>query len=387
MAQTRAFPSAVAIPVRNEEAHIGACLAALIDQSEPPDHILLLLNNTTDRSAEVVRRLDGRKRGAPAPIVHVVERSLPPSQANAGTARRLAMDAAAALVGPRGAILTTDADGRVPGEWVARSLAALRGGVDAVCGMAAIDPVDEAAIPAHLVADDALETRYTEILDEIDSILDPRPHDPWPRHTHGSGASIAISAAVYRAVGGVPNVAHGEDRALITALDRRDCKIRHDPALSVIVSGRVVGRADGGMAATIARRMLVQDRWADDRLEPVRAAIRRSRLRAEARLVWTGRRHASGLATALDLPHDELARLMRSPWFGTAWAAIEGASPALRRSPIAMAELAQGVREAEAMLARLKMATVQPWPTPARMLGTAAEPRPANRREAAGWTR
>ena len=226
--------------------------------------------------------------------------------------------------------------------------------MDAVCGMAAIDPVDEAAIPAHLIADDATETRYTELLDEIDSRLDPRPHDPWPRHTHRSGASIAVGAAIYRAVGGVPHVPHGEDRALIAALERRDCKIRHDPGLEVIVSGRVEGRAEGGMAATIARRMLVQDRWADDRLEPPEAAMRRARLRAQARRVWAGHLGTDELAAALRLPSPKVADMMRVPWFGAAWAAIEASAPTLQRAPIAMAGLAEGVRRAEWLLTQLK---------------------------------
>jgi hypothetical protein len=350
VAHSRAVPSAVAIPVRDEEELIGGCLAALLRQSEPPDHILLLINNTTDRSAEVARRVAA---GA-LTTLHIVERQLPPADANAGTARRLAMDAAAELVGSRGALLTTDADGRVPRHWVAANLAWLRAGMDAVCGMAAIDPVDEAAIPAYLRADDAAETRYTELLDEIDSLLDPRPHDPWPRHTHRSGASIAVGAAVYRAVGGVPAVTHGEDRALVAALERRDCKIRHDRRLTVTVSGRVVGRAEGGMAATIARRMLVQDRWADDRLEGPEAAMHRARLRAEARRIWAGNLLTEALATALDLAPGELAAMMRRPWFGAAWAAIEAAAPRLRRVPIAMAELPAGIRQAESLLGRLR---------------------------------
>jgi hypothetical protein len=340
--------------VRDEQDHIAACLAALMGQTEAPDHILLLLNNTTDRTADIARRVAARARPAShVPELHIVERCLPPEQANAGTARRLAMDAAAELVGSRGAILTTDADGRVAEDWVARNLAWLRAGMDAVCGMAAIDPVDEAAIPAQLIADDAAETRYTELLDHIDSILDPRPYDAWPRHTHRSGASIAVGAAIYRAVGGMPHVPHGEDRALIDALDRRDCKVRHDRRLEVIVSGRLVGRAEGGMAATISRRMLVQDRWADDRLEAPQAAVRRFRLRAEARRIWAAHRDSRPLAATLALPHAELLAMMRSPWFGAAWGAIEAASPVLKRRPIEMAALGVGITEAEALLKAL----------------------------------
>jgi hypothetical protein len=371
VAHPRAFPSAVAIPVHDEEDQIGGCLAALLDQSEPPDHLVLLINNTTDRSAEIARGMAAGRQTR----VHVIERQVPEAEANAGTARRLAMDAAADLVGPAGALLTTDADARVPRHWVAANLSWLRRGIDAVCGMAVIDPVDEAAIPAHLIADDAAETRYAALLDEIDSVLDPRACDPWPRHTHRSGASIAVGAAVYRAADGVPPVPHGEDRAFIAALERRDCKIRHDPDIAVIVSGRLVGRAEGGMAATIARRMLAQDLWADERLEAPEAAMRRALLRMEARRVWAGNLGTEGLASALGLPPEAVVRMMRTPWFGAAWAAIETAAPRLRRAPIAMAELAEVGRRAEALLARL-----EPGTEDARRSGS-------ERAEVATWTR
>jgi hypothetical protein len=175
-------------------------------------------------------------------------------------------------------------------------------------------------------------------------------------------------------VGGVPPVPHAEDRALIAALEARDCKIRHDPALEVIVSGRLVGRAEGGMAATITRRMLVQDRWADDRLEAPEAAVRRSRLRVRARRIWAGQPGGDSLAAALGLSPKHLAVIMRRPWFGAAWAAIEAEAPALRRAPIAMTELAEGVRQAEEVLASLKR-------------GAGGALRHEAEQEVMGWTR
>ena len=74
------FPSAVAIPVRDEEDQIGGCLGALVEQSEPPDHIVLLINNTTDRSAEVARATTAGGH----PALHIIERRLTGDEANAG---------------------------------------------------------------------------------------------------------------------------------------------------------------------------------------------------------------------------------------------------------------------------------------------------------------
>lgn len=346
----------VAIPVKDEEGFIEPCLRALGQQSEPIDDIVLLINNSRDRTAAIARNL--------APFLparlHVEEIALPSAEANAGTARRLAMDRAAAIAGLRGAIFTTDADGQVPAHWIGANMAWLRRGHDAVCGMAVIDPVDEACLPPNLVADDLAEQAYGTILDELDDLIDPRPWDPWPRHSHRSGASIAVRAAVFAAVGGLPQVAHSEDRGFIARLERRDCKIRHDPALSIVVSGRRLGRAEGGMAETIARRMIEQDIWADDRLEMPQAALLRSQLRRQARDAWTGHHNSRSLALCLDLPQNVLAAIMLRPWFGDAWAAIEAISPVLERRPVAMAQLTAAIVEAEPILARLRAAKCQP---------------------------
>jgi len=358
----------VAIPVRDEEDQIGACIAALARQSEALDDILLFLNNTVDRSATIARSM----AAAFGCRLHVVEIAWPASEASAGLARKAAMDHAAELAGPQGAILTTDADGRVPPHWVARNLSHLRAGYDAVCGMAEIDPRDEAAIAPHLLADDLAETRYTTLLDEIAHVVDPCPWDPWPRHTQRSGASIAIRTAVYAAIGGVPAVRHGEDRALIEKLEDRDCKIRHDPAISVTVSGRQVGRAEGGMAATIARRMIAQDIWADDRLEAPQAALRRVRLRREARGVWSGKFDGRFLAASLQMPEAEVERVLRSPWFGAAWSAMTKASPVLRRRPIAMRQLGAACLEAERLLDDLRAARMPAVSPSSRPAGGAA---------------
>ena len=75
--------------------------------------------------------------------------------------------------------------------------------------------------------------------------------------------------------------------------------------------------------------------------------MRRACLRAQARHIWASKFGADAVAEALSLQPEDLATMMRLPWFGAAWAAIEAASPRLRRTPIAMAELAGGVGQAE----------------------------------------
>ena len=361
--------SVVAIPATNEASLIGACLTSLAQQSEPADEILLLVNNTTDRTAEIARSLMPSLKSR----LHVHEITVTPEFANAGAMRRMAMDKAAVLAGPQGVILTTDADGQLPFDWVARNLAWLRAGYDAVCGRAAIDPADEKLIPAHLLEDDWAETHYTVLLDELDHWVDPRPWDPWPRHTHRSGASIAVRSAVYTVVGGLPNVSHSEDRGFVARLEQRDCKIRHDTEITVTVSGRHSGRASGGMAEAIARRIIKQDEWADDRLEMPQAALRRAELRSFTRAVWQSPAQGlPSLANALMLPPAQLEGFMRSPWFGAAWGNIESASPALRRVPIAMAALRDAIAEAEPILRRLRQSAARIDTCPSYDPGTQA---------------
>ena len=274
----RRGPSAVAIPARNESDRIVACLQALDAQvGARLDHIVVVVNNSTDATAARARCFPAH----PATRIHVLERDLPPCQANAGHARHLAMEAAFGLVGPHGILLTTDADGEVDPDWLSATMAALRGGADAVAGWVELDAAGHAQIPQSLHDDDARECAYDALCDEIHARLDPDAADPMPRHTQNSGASIAVTAAAYRRCGGIPDVSVGEDRAFIAALRRVDARVRHAPEVHVTVSGRTEGRSPGGMADTIRRRLIVPDAFpgrpagAGDRLRPAGPAARR----------------------------------------------------------------------------------------------------------------
>lgn len=268
----------VAVPVRDEAERIGACALALAQQKEvAPDAIVLVLNNTSDATAAIVRGL----AGSLAVPVQVIEHEFPPERASAGSARRMAMERAAALAGPGGAVLTTDADGRVSVDWVVANLFYLRRGVDAVAGRAVLDLAGEAVIPARLQRDDALECTYAAALDEIALIVAPREWDPWPLHTEHSGASIPVTVAAYSRAGGMPATPIAEDRKFFAALDAMGARVRHAPEIAVTVSGRTIGRAEGGLADTIRRRLRQADLYLDDALEP--AMDRWRRLRGEAR--------------------------------------------------------------------------------------------------------
>ncbi len=356
----------VAVPVRNEVDRIGACLDALAAQEGiGPDAlgIVLFLNNCTDGTAEAVAAI---LAGLPV-RVRVITRDF--AGAQAGWARREAMEAAAAWLqeaapgaawlqeaAPDGVILTTDADSRVPPDWVARNLAALAEGADAVAGRIALDEAEAARLPDALHARGRLEGAYEALLVALESLIDPVAHDPWPRHATRSGASLAVRLSAYRAAGGMPALPLGEDRAFVASLLRADARVRHDPDIVVVTSGRLDGRAPGGAADTMRERCAVPEAPCDPRLEPLRAALFRfawgRRLR---RLHATGRLARTGLwAPWLRVPPLEAHRIAGLPTLGAVLVAIEAASPLLAARPLRPRALPRQIRAARLVLAGLR---------------------------------
>jgi hypothetical protein len=332
----------VAIPVRDEEDRIQACLQALLHQQDfhhvPMSRaglgIVLVLNNCQDRTAGIARDV---LASAGCPFI-LADIDLPSAAANAGFARGLALDIAALWLERHnrfdGVLLTTDADSRVATDWMARNLAGLATGCGGVAGRVELEPAEEALLPQALIRRGAGERAYEQALLALSARLDPIAHDPWPNHWAASGASYGVTLGAYRAIGGLPAVASGEDRALANALLRADIPIRHDPAIVVITSARLEGRAPGGVADTMRMRCEDPDGPGDDALESSYRALRRFAWRARLR-----RWHCDD-----KLKHTPWHRLLRLPaeaeaWayeprFGTFWARIEAASPRLARVPL-----------------------------------------------------
>lgn len=265
----------VAIPVCNESKRIGACLEALGGQTrlEPGSlGVLLFLNNCTDGTSDIVRSFAGLPWALRIMECHV-------ASASAGWARRLAMDAAAGWLDETGrgdgVLLTSDADSRVGRDWVARNLAEIEKGADAVAGRISLDPDDAALLPARLHARGRLEAEYEALLSEISARLDPEPGNPWPCHRQKSGATLAVRLSSFRQVGGVPDRAQGEDRALVDVLRAHSLVVRHAPDIEVVTSGRLVGRASGGVADTIRLRCEAPESPCDDEMERLDRAVSR----------------------------------------------------------------------------------------------------------------
>lgn len=336
------LPVCVAIPVKNEEAHIALCLKALARATRRGRtlvhvrNVILLLNNCTDRSKAVITALAPR---LPFPVA-IIEVALPPGRAHAGAARRMAADNAARsleLRGEQGAILVTDADSRVAPNWLTAHAAAFARGVDAVAGAVWTDPIDFAGWPAHLRRRELTEARYSRLISQITHLVDPDPLDPWPRHDQASGASLGVLLHAYRQTGGIPELAVGEDRAFVSLLKACGLRVRHDPNVRVITSGRFFGRAAGGAADTIRNRSSDGGAPCDVRLEPVADAFRRLRLRRLLRY-----KHSK-------LKTGDEGRVS----FAEYWQDFEAARPRLRPIPIAPGGLAGELEKARLLLRAL----------------------------------
>lgn len=335
----------VAIPVKNEEDRIGACLESLACQTgvDPTAVlVLLLLNNCTDGTAARIRALAPQ---SPFPL-HVHHVDLPEPYANAGWARRLAMDAAAAAIAPGGLILTTDADTLVDHDWIEANRREIAAGVDAVAGYVMADPIELMELDPTILERGAQEWEYQQLAAELEARIDPDVHDPWPRHNQNCGASAAVTASAYRRIGGLPPKRVGEDRALFEMLRRADLKIRHSLEVQVVTSARTDGRALGGLSDAIRLRG-EPDHPCDEALEVAVATLRRA--------LWRGRLRADWKAGRLDQVWEEwAARLRVSPTrfrralkrsaFGEAWAELEGLSPRLQRRLVTATMLRREIR-------------------------------------------
>ena len=343
----------VAVPVKNEVERIGLCLDSLATQDgiDPADMtVVLMLNNTDDGTAEEVRRLAPHAPYA----IDLCQVELDAAHANAGWARRLAMDHAAELAAPGGLLLTTDADTRVDPEWVGANRREIERGVDAVAGYVMADGDELMQLDAAVLERGRLEWQYQQLAAELVARVDQEAHDPWPRHNQNCGASAAITVDAYRRIGGLPPKPVGEDRALFERVRELDGRVRHSLDVQVITSARTDGRASGGLADEIRLRT-DPDHPCDDALEVAMVTLRRAQWRCEFRHAWNaGKVDAAAWGARLRLPELEVRQATHRPHFGLVWAELEARSPRLARRLVTSNGLKTELRRMRKLVAAIR---------------------------------
>ena len=341
------LPAIVAVPARNEVERLPKTLTAL-DAQENIDlaatGVVLLLNNCTDGTLEAVRAMDAALHMP----VWAVEIDLAPPFANAGWARRAAMEYAAGLVAPGGVILTTDADTIPDPDWIAQMLAAFADGADAVAGYVTADWDELSKLPPAVLERGAIEWEYQNLAVEAESLADPRPHDAWPRHNQNCGANAAITLECYRAIGGLPPEPVGEDRAMFNEVRLRDGQIRHSLRAHVVTSARTEGRAFGGMADALRLR---DDPGypCDDLLETALQTLHRNRMRAKMRKSWMAGRGASPDPRSTGGVEAQAPR-----YFGQFWSLAESETASLAHAPLTSVNMRGELAKMRRLVARLR---------------------------------
>ncbi|SHF71708.1 Glycosyltransferase like family 2 [Jatrophihabitans endophyticus] len=211
---------AVIVPAADEEASIGACLAALREAQAAvpgiPVRVVVVLDACRDDTAAVVAR---------HPEVHAE----PCAARNVGVARALGSARALELADDptRLWLAHTDADSLVPRDWLIHMLVAAAGGADVVLGTVVPSP----DLPPHLRA--AWDVG----------------HDVDDGHGHVHGANLGIRASAYVALGGWRPLLTGEDVDLAERAERARLPVHRTGGIPVVTSARLHSRAPDGFAA------------------------------------------------------------------------------------------------------------------------------------------
>jgi hypothetical protein len=330
----------VVLPVRDEAALLPGALAALADQAVGAEcgyEVLVLANNCRDDSAA---RAHAFAASCEACAVHVVEADLPAGLDNVGVARHELMEQAARRLAHcaagRGVILGTDADSRVDPEWIAATLQAIDAGADAVGGWVRVDASESWSPGLRRLL--RMDLAHQWLRTRLESLVDPDPCDPWPRHHQYCGASFALTAQAYRRIGALLPLQALDDGTLADSLRRSDLVVRHSHAVRAVTSGRLNGKCPAGLSRQLrhwarcasANRMPVVE---DPRQDAATWALRR-----KARRLWRNAlclRACRGTSEALvgkvaelagDLeicPHWTATQFATDQTFGRLWDKIE----------------------------------------------------------------
>ena len=340
------------IPVHNEEAGIVRTLAALSVQVDllglPLERdryeILVLANNCEDQTVPLARRF---AEAQPGLRLHVIDTVLPPPHAHVGAARRLVMDEGCRRLGrlgrPRGVIASTDGDTQVRPDWVAAILREIARGADAVGGRIQASREELAGLDPGARLYYTRDLAYRTLRSAYESVLAPDPFNPWPRHHHCFGASLAVTAEAYVAAGGLPVVHCLEDMHFCQSLERINGRLRHSPEVVVRTSMRKSGRVPVGLSGTLAiwaRAASAGEPWL---VESAAAIERMTATLNLARTLWSQGRSREAVArgaAAFGVEGDWLDQVWRqAATHGELYVAVDDRQRQKRTGPFALQKM------------------------------------------------
>ncbi len=229
----------VVVPAHNEEARIERCLSALAAQTglgADEFEILVVLDGCSDGTAKAVGSFAAIRETPRTVSVEGPDRG-------AGAARAYGMDLACEQLAEqgrsRGLLASTDADSCVAADWLVRQLEAVELGAEALGGLIELDPLE-----AALLSPQTLRARADELQTRTLAAAARGPSE----HPHFSGASLSLTVAAYRRVGGMRPLSALEDEDLERRLAACDIRIHRPLDVRVETSARTHGRASRGLA-------------------------------------------------------------------------------------------------------------------------------------------
>ena len=208
----------IIVPAHNEQALIGACLAAALAAAMHPQ--------LAGERVQVVVVLDGCSDATGILAARHGDATWSIRARDVGTAR--AVGAELVLVCGARWLAFTDADTRVARGWLAEQLAL---GADAVGGTVGVEDWR-----AHGENARRLRRHFARTDTNADG------------HRHLHGANLGLSANAYRRAGGFRRLACKEDVALVDALKGCGASIAWSARPRVLTSARASARACGGIA-------------------------------------------------------------------------------------------------------------------------------------------
>jgi hypothetical protein len=166
---------------------------------------------------------------------------------------------------------------------------------------------------------------YRSLVAEVESLLDPLPYDPWPRHYQHFGASLALTVDAYEKIGGLLALPALEDVALSIALVLADARLRHSPDVRVYTSARTVARNVRGFSTQFQEWGALHAARQPLLVESATSVVARARQRGQLRALWRTTQRSNdcppyactALANDLALPAEWLRRQAAlAPTFG-----------------------------------------------------------------------
>ncbi len=286
----------VVIPARNEEQYIWECLDAFVHQTDLNDQplnralfeVVVLVNNSTDCSAEIVRDFQRRNTNLQ---LFLEEVTLPKPNANIGFIRKALKTVAYHRLKKQGGglILTTDADTKVSHDWLAQNQSEIDNGAEVIGGRILLRKDEFQSMDTGTQALYFLDEQYQFLQAELEAEIMGENHDPAPRHHQHFNGSFAITTDCYARSGGVPEVSHLEDCAFVEKLQQVDARIRHSNRVKVYTSARCVGRTCYGLSYQLNKwKNTCNNEWL---VESGTSVFERLTLKKQLKDLWT-RRHS-----------------------------------------------------------------------------------------------